>query len=466
MPASACVSVAFAMDLSVLLAREGIQADDAESLVAWARRRAAALVAHIEPESALAQQLGVALESARRGQPAAPGDAPVPRQPSRSAPRPINRQVSSPHLGAAVQAALSRNEPALEKALEIAEEPPAAAPEPVPEPAVAAVAAVAADAADDEDPSIGGFNRFAFSLRRRITEAPVEEPPAPVRGVEPSSPAEDAASESAAAWQAIDLELPAPPGFETRPGQDVPTDRGEDGENSDGLVVGIPDDDSIDIPLPRPRAHSSSRSVAAATAVKAPSGPHPEAHAAQSSERLELDSATLALDGLDIDIPEPPVRETTRPQPIGRPASSPSRAAPPPPPPRSGPHRAASGPTTAASGPVAVSRPPSAPEPAMPSIPQTSAPQKYPTPQSSARRGKTSTAEQKQVPKSEPKPAANKKGSKGRKKVVDLSVPVPSPIVAAAAVAPRKASIGNHQPTGEPSSPGHQVPAYLQDDDE
>lgn len=460
MPASACVSVAFVMDLSVLLAREGIQADDAESLVAWARRRAAALVAHIEPDSALAQQLGVALESARRGQPAAPGDAPVPRPPSRSAPRPINRQVSSPHLGAAVQAALSRNEPALEKVLEIAEEsPPAAAPEPAPQPAPQpAPAAVAVVAADEEDPSIGGFNRFAFSLRRRVAETPVEEqPPAPVRAVEPS-PAEEAASDSAAAWQAIDLELPAPPGFEARPEQDVPTDRTEDGENSDGLVVGIPDDDSIDIPLPRPRAHSSSsRSVAAAPAVKAVSGPHPEAHAAQSSERLELDSATLALDGLDIDIPEPPIRETTRPQPIGRPASSPSRAAPPPPPPRSGPHRAAS-------GPIAVSRPPSAPEPAMPSIPQSATPQKYPTP-SSARR-KTSTAEQKQVPKSEPKPAANKKGAKGRKKVVDLSVPVPAPVVAAAAVAPRKASIGNHQPTGEPSSPGHQVPAYLQDDDE
>lgn len=452
------------MDLSVLLAREGIQADDAEGLVAWARQRAAALVARIEPDSALAHQLGAALESARSGQPVAAGDepVPVPRQPSRSAPRPISRQVSSPHLGAAVQAALSRNEPALEKAREIVAEP-APAPEPAP-PAVVA---------EEDDPSIGGFNRFAFSLRRRASETPVEETPPPVH-VEPAPTPEDS-SDSAAAWQAIELELPAPPGFETRPGQDVPAERSDDREPSDSLVVGIPDDDSIDIPIPRPRPHSASRSVAAATPVRAPSGPHPEAEAARSSERLELDSATLALDGLDIDIPDPPVRETTRPQPIGRPSSNSFRAAPPPPPPRSGPHRAASGPTPAAgqSGPVAAARQPSAPEPSapqpiMPSIPASAAPQKYPTPQSSARRSKTSTAEQKQVPKpaSEPKPAAAKKGNKGRKKVVDLSVPVPAPVVAAAAVAPRKASIGNHQPTGEPSSPGHQIPAYLQDDDE
>lgn len=455
------------MDLSVLLAREGIQADDAEGLVAWARQRAAALVARIEPDSALAHQLGASLESARSGQPVAAGDVPipVPRQPSRSAPRPINRQVSSPHLGAAVQAALTRNEPALEKALEIATEPP-----PAPEPAPPAVVAEA----EEDDPSIGGFNRFAFSLRRRASETPVEQTPAPVR-VEPAPTPEDS-SDSAAAWQAIELELPAPPGFETRPGHDVPAERSADRENSDSLVVGIPDDDSIDIPIPRPRSHSASRSVAAATPVRAPSGPHSEAEAeaTRSSERLELDSATLALDGLDIDIPDPPVRETTRPQPIARPSSSPSRAAPPPPPPRSGPHRAASGPTAAAagqSGPVVAARPPpepSAPQPSMPSVPASAAPQKYPTPQSSARRGKTTTAEQKQVPKpaSEPKPAATKKGNKGRKKVVDLSVPVPAPVVAAAAVAPRKASIGNHQPTGEPSSPGHQLPAYLQDDDE
>jgi hypothetical protein len=454
------------MDLSALLAREGIQADDAEALVAWARRRAAARVTRIEPGSALAHQLGVALEHARSGEPAAAADTadvpvPVVRQSSRSGPRSIGRSVSSPHLGAAVQAALTRNEPALEKALETAEqeqvaveEPaPAPAPEPEPEPVVA----------DDDDASIGGFNRFAFSLRRRVIEtSPVEEAPTPARAPEPELAADS--SESAAIWQAIDLELPAPPGFESRPKQNVPTDRAGDSETSGSLVVGIPDDDSIDIPLPRPRPRSDGRSVASPSA--APSGPHPEAQAAGSSEALELDSATLALDGLDLDIPEPPTRETTRPQPMGRPNSSAFRAAPPPPP-RSGPHRAASGPQPVFT-PAEPARPPSAPQTAAPSAVQATGPQKYPTPQSSARR-KTSTAEQKQVPKpaSEPKAAAGKKGGKARKKVVELGSPVAAPVAAAPAViAPRKASIGNHLPTGEPSSPGHQIPAYLQDDDE
>jgi hypothetical protein len=436
------------MDLSALLAQQGIQADDADTLVAWARQRAAALVTRIEPGSALAQQLGVALEQARGGEPApvaADVPVPMPRSPSRGISRPQNRSVSSPHLGAAVQAALSRNEPAREKVVETAEpeisvEAPAPAPEPEPAPVVA----------DDEDASIGGFNRFAFSLRRRAIEAqpsPVEEPPARAREPEPAA---EPSSESDVAWQAIDLELPAPPGFETRPAQDAPTRRADAREPSDSLVVGIPDDDSIDIPLPRPRPRSESRKTGAASPL--------EAQAAVS--QASISSEALELDGLDIDIPEPPVRETTRPQPMGRPNSNVFRAAPPPPP-RSGPHRAASGPQAAASQSEPISSPQAASAPAL-----SPPPQKYPTPQSSARRGKTTTAEQKQVARAEPKAAANKKGNKGRKKVVDLSVPVTTPVVAAAPASGRKASIGNHLPTGEPSSAGHQVPAYLQDDDE
>ncbi len=442
------------MDLSALLAQQGIQADDADTLVAWARQRAAALVTRIEPGSALAQQLGVALELVRGGEPApvaADVPVPMPRSSSRGISRPLNRSVSSPHLGAAVQAALSRNEPALEKAIETAEleisaEAPAPAPAPAPEPEPAPVVA------DDEDASIGGFNRFAFSLRRRVIETqpgPVEEPATPAREPEPEH-----SSESDVAWQAIDLELPAPPGFETRPAQDVPTHRADASEQSDSLVVGIPDDDSIDIPLPRPRPRSESRKSAAAS----PSASQPEAQAAVS--QASLSSEALELDGLDIDIPEPPVREHTRPQPMGRPNSNAFRAAPPPPPPpRSGPHRVASGPQAAAS----QSGPTSAPQAVAPAPALGAPPQKYPTPSSGRR--KTPTAEQKQVAKPEPKAAANKKGAKGRKKVVDLSVPVTTPVVAAPAAA-RKASIGNHLPTGEPSTPGHQVPAYLQDDDE
>ena len=111
------------MDLSALLAREGIQADDADVLVAWARQRAAALVARIEPGSALAQQLGATLEQARSQPDGTAADVPVAltRPTSRGSSRP-GRSVSRPYLGAAVQAALSRNEPALERALAISEQ--------------------------------------------------------------------------------------------------------------------------------------------------------------------------------------------------------------------------------------------------------------------------------------------------------------------------------------------------------
>ena len=471
------------MDLSALLAREGIQADDADVLVAWARQRAAALVARIEPGSALAQQLGATLEQARSQPDGTAADVPVAltRPTSRGSSRPA-RSVSRPYLGAAVQAALSRNEPALERALETAEiavedaPAPTLAPAPTPAPAPVPVSAEP----EDEDASIGGFNRFAFSVRRRAIETREDNEdsnsPTLTRGFELH--AEE--STSSGAWQVSDLDLPAPPGFETRAGQDVPADRSDDAEASGGLVVGIPDEEGIDIPVPRARPRSESRGVAIAPA--APSGPHPEPQAARSSEVLELDSGTLALEALDIDIPAPPARENTRPQSMARLSSGPQRAAPPPPPPaRSGPHARASGPVAAAqqSGPLAApsgplaSRPPSAPQAAAsrpPSAPQAasrppSAPSAAAAKSSPRGRSKTATAEQKQVKAApEPKPAANKRG-KGRKKIVELGQPVAAPQEAAMA-APRKHSIGNHVPTSEPSTAGRDIPAYLQDDDE
>jgi len=457
------------MDLSALLAREGIQGDDAAALVAWARQRAAALVARIEPDSELAQQLGAVLERARDGQSANAADAPVPvpRQPSRSAPRSMARQVSKPHLGAAVQAALTRDEPALDRVLEtvddleisVDEVPPA--PEPAPPPAAVE---------DEEDASIGGFNRFAFSLRKRAMDSRSQEDEAPRATLTHGFELEARHSGSSGAWQSSEI-LPAPPGFENRPPAHLPTGQPEDGETSGGLVVGIPDDESIDIPLPRARPRSAATEVvddepapslavtddepapslavhddepAPSLAVHddepAPSlavtddEPAPSLAVRDDEPQAARSSELLDLGAIELDLPEPPPREA-------RPVSSPHRAAPPPPPPRSGPHAAArppSAPTSAAP----ASRP--APQPML--VPQ-------PAPKSGARGRKSSTAEHAQV-KAEAKPAASKRG-KGRKKVVELGQPVA-----------RKASIGNHQPTGEPSSASPQVPAYLQDDDE
>lgn len=467
------------MDLSALLAREGIQADDADVLVAWARQRAAALVARIEPGSALAQQLGATLEQARSQPDGVAADVPVPltRPTSRGSSRP-GRSVSRPYLGAAVQAALSRNEPALERVLETAEVAVEDAPAPTPAAAPAPAPAPVSAEPEDEDASIGGFNRFAFSVRRRAMETREDNEdsnsPTLTRGFELH--AEE--STSSGAWQVSDLDLPAPPGFETRAGQDVPADRSDDAEASGGLVVGIPDEEGIDIPVPRARPRSESRGVA--TASPAPSGPHPEPQAARSSEVLELDSGTLALESLDIDIPEPlappapPARETTRPQSMAQLSSGPQRSAPPPPPPgRSGPHARASE-AAPPSGPLA--RAPSAPQAAAsraPSAPQSASrpPSAPPAPSAAAAkssprgRTKTTTAEQKQVKAApEPKPAATKRG-KGRKKIVELGQPVAAPHEPAMA-APRKHSIGNHVPTSEPSTAGRDIPAYLQDDDE
>ncbi|MBA3549209.1 MAG: hypothetical protein H0T76_22275 [Nannocystis sp.] len=454
------------MDLSALLAREGIQADDADVLVAWARQRAAALVARIDPDSELAQQLGLILEHAR-SRPSADGsgDVPMPvgRQGSRSGPRPINRTVSRPHLGAVVQAALSRNEPALERALETADleipteqgSPPAATPPPAPTPTPVEVAVEPEP--EVEDASIGGFNRFAFSVRRRVIETSPAEPavdshrPTLTRGFELHSEAS-----ASGRWEVSDLDLPAPPGFEARVARDLPIGLPPDAEASGLLVVGIPDDEGIDIPVARARPRSESRKIAAP--VTNPEEPQ----AARSSDVLEFDSGALDLEGLDLDIPEPPARETTRPHSLARPNPSPFRSPPPPPPARSAPQPGASGPLTSASqsGPLASApQTSSAPQPAAAQLAS----------KSSVRRGKTPTAEQKQVKAPEPKPAAKKAG-KGRKKVVELGQPVTASHEAVPAPAPAptqtKHSIGNHLPTSEPSSPGHQVPAYLQDDDE
>ena len=88
------------MDLSALLAREGIEAGELDALVEWARQHAASLIARIEPGSHLADALGTVLAHARDA-----NGVPIARSSSGSVPRSLARAVSKPHLGAAVAAA-------------------------------------------------------------------------------------------------------------------------------------------------------------------------------------------------------------------------------------------------------------------------------------------------------------------------------------------------------------------------
>ncbi|HEY0137892.1 MAG TPA: hypothetical protein VGB85_27590, partial [Nannocystis sp.] len=267
------------MDLSTLLAREGIEAGELDALVKWARHRATALVARIEPGSPLAEALGAALERTRDA-----NGTPVARPAPPSAPRPIARAVSKPYLGAAVAAALSGKQEDLDLALETAaadaeaddldlempvlEDSPPAKPTPVA--AASAPASVASASApapvvaaapepepelDENDPSIGGFNRFAFSYRRREAERAAAEESRSQMALarEAASHAEDTATSGE--WTVAALELPEPPTFiakvtrQRQPG----TDPG-DAEASGLLVLGIPDEEGIDIPVQRQRS--------------------------------------------------------------------------------------------------------------------------------------------------------------------------------------------------------------------
>ena len=69
------------MDLSALLAREGIKPGDVDALVKWARQRSSALIARIEPGSPLAEALGAAYQAAYQAtDQGTRGIASVPRQ--------------------------------------------------------------------------------------------------------------------------------------------------------------------------------------------------------------------------------------------------------------------------------------------------------------------------------------------------------------------------------------------------
>ena len=473
----------------MLLAREGIEAGELDAILKWARHRAAALVARIEPGSPLAEALGSALERSRDGT-----AAPVPHPTQRSAPRPIARAVSRPHLGAAVAAALSGKQEDLDLALETA----AAA-----EAEVATVAAVAgsgefelpvledrpapAPAAepelDDNDPSIGGFNRFAFSFRRREAEKVAAEESRSSMTRDFETHAEETAASGE--WNVDAIALPEPPSFEAKRAtfrRGPETDLINDGEASGLLVLGIPDEEGIDIPVPRPRPNSArfdSRehsapqivsSVPAALARAQAETREPSRPRAMQPILDDEDSFDLGLDNLEADpVAARPTSAPTDAQPSGPQASGPQASA----------QRVESGPRTQGSGPhgpppAPLPRPVSSPAPAanktqsLRSLPP-------PPPREGKHNGRPPPAPVVAVKvkpaKAELTPA--KRGVK-RKKVVELSQPVARPIsapmaAAAPALAPSERSGQRPIPAEDEvlASPRRSaVPDYLRDDDE
>ncbi len=277
------------MELSDLLAQVGVGTDDLDSLLKWARKRSETLLAGIDPSSSLVQVLD---------------HTGVPQQPqlkARSSPRAISR----PYLGAAVQAALSGKQDELDIALEAAEqdddEPP------IPEQAVEEDTPMLAE----DDPSIGGFNRLAFSVRGRVASTPTQS-----ASSSSSSLSNDFEAQAAA-------QLPEPPGF--APDSSSSSLRRRpilDAEASGGLVLGIPDDeDSFSLRLPiddvladQPEAQSAPQPQ-----------PQPEIQAAPAPD---------------------PLPEAVVVAPVSR--SQPNRRGPPPPPPNGARKTKDSGPQTTA----------------------------------------------------------------------------------------------------------------------
>ena len=386
------------MDLSALLAREGIGPGDVEALLKWARQRSHTLVARIEPGSPLAEMLGANLERAPE-----PGAA-TPQPAARSAPRPIARSVSRPYLNAAVAAALSGKQEDIDLALENVT---AADDEPLPElPVLEDTPEPEPPPPADDDPLIGGFSRFAFAMRRRAPEPAAPEPPPPRSGSLSRGFELHAEAQTPRSWD--DEHVPEPPGFEARLSESARMHLANlDAESSGGLVLGIPDDDS-DIPVFRPRPRSQGNAVdgeasssmltdavfdamiepsllepvtsevdSPPTAEQAPedlatptSGPHASAEPDAPHPTQALDSSPTAAAGptsgptsgahaaalLDLG----PTPAASGPHIAAHPISGPAPAA-------SGPHAAAhpaSGPTPAASGPHAAAHPVSGPAPA------------------------------------------------------------------------------------------------------
>jgi hypothetical protein len=314
------------MDLPELLAAAGVR--DVDALMSWARQRSAALIADLDPATSIGQRLAeglarldklsVEVARARSGVPSA------------GASRTNARVVTRPYLGAAVEAALSGTEPSIDLPPKLAE-PPAPAPE--------------------DDPSIGGFTRFAHSVRRRSEPEPVRVGPTLQSGWARYAEAEARGRPVRPFGDNAESGIRAIP---------LAANLHGDGEASASLVLGIPDEESADVPLPRPRPPSD----AAPTAAQLPvAGPRPTRDYDRSF------SIDLSLEDDFSDDPElsAAMRRALTDRAASEASASKSAAetraavaARPP----SGPRLAASRPPSAPQ--PAASRPPSAPQPAAP----------------------------------------------------------------------------------------------------
>lgn len=276
------------MDLPELLARAGIQPNAVADLMTWARARSSALLATLDASSPLGQRLAPGLAQlvmradvvATEVPPAPPVSVSVPTpaddddeptrlisspagsrapvdddevpvirapSPSRNSPRAVAREITRPYLGAAVEAALQTGESSGGSAPADSVAPPPAS------------------GYDEDESSIGGFTRLAFSVRR---PQGASERPSETRA--PLAHGFALHAEKAAAEASQFTGVPAPPSFEAGDSSARLRAFGVtgDSERSTSLVVGIPDDEG-DVPLPRQRSRSAGLEATASGSLRA-----------------------------------------------------------------------------------------------------------------------------------------------------------------------------------------------------
>lgn len=512
-----------APELTEILARAGIQPEAVGDLMTWAYARSSALLAALDPNSALGQSLAPGLAqlvmrrpsaaavgatpppppvtiaaapvsvpavnpaiveaapadesesaaldalapvdaTAEATTPEAPSDslvaaAPItaddevplarPPAPSRGTPRAVARVITKPYLGAAVEAALQTGDSE-------AESPPA--------PLFA-----------EDDPTIGGFARLAFSVRR---PSHTSERPSDTKAPLAHGFAMHAERVAAEASQFTDV--PAPPSFETSESNTRMRAFGisGDSERSTSLVVGIPDDEGADVPLPRQRSRSGgleaspSGSLRAARPISEPASVAPPTMSPATSSAEHSIGINLAIEDPELSsalhrmIPQGGETSSTLTQ---MPTTILFRAGES----QQQPVAASSemslqipitieestsetdGPETSMTAEVAEEiEPPPDPEPRTPRKSPPPPPQK---------RGATVSA--KVVPQPEPPQQQSSKRGRGRKKVVELGAPVARPAPRAATPAPAQ-SRPSRAETPKPEPSQATVPNYLRDDDE
>lgn len=223
------------MELADLFAREGLSEEDLSALVTWARGRAQTVVAALPEDSPLRGVL-----TGTSGQIDEGGLSLAAASVEEGAPTDLRRAVTA-----------------------------ATAPHPAAE--------------DDAESGLGGFARFGGMMRmnrpypRRESEEPAEERPTLARSF--ALAAEKEAEEPASP-------VPPPPGELT--GMLPQAALGISAEESGGLVVGIPDEDTGDVPVVRSASKSSAHLVTA------------------EPRRVEVDSSRSAgVESVAVDLSKP-----------------------------------------------------------------------------------------------------------------------------------------------------------------